>query len=147
MDHDLIVIGGGAAGLAAARTGVRRGRRTVLVQNGPVGGDCTFTGCVPSKSLIEAAARGDGFDAAMRHVRDTVRRVAATEDAAVLRAEGIEVVDGAARFTGRRTLQVDGRQLTGHAVVIATGAGPIIPPVPGLADVAFLTNETVFELD
>jgi pyruvate/2-oxoglutarate dehydrogenase complex dihydrolipoamide dehydrogenase (E3) component len=66
---DLIVIGGGAAGISAAREGARRGARTALVQDGPVGGDCTFTGCVPSKALLAAAARGESFADAMAAVR------------------------------------------------------------------------------
>ena len=81
---DLLVIGGGAGGLSAARAGVRRGARTVLVQQGPLGGDCTFTGCVPSKALIEAAARGASFAAGMAAARAALATVAAAEDDGVL---------------------------------------------------------------
>jgi pyruvate/2-oxoglutarate dehydrogenase complex dihydrolipoamide dehydrogenase (E3) component len=66
---DLIVIGGGAAGLGAARAGAAAGARVLLVSEGEIGGECTFTGCVPSKTLIEAAARGAAFPAAMTAVR------------------------------------------------------------------------------
>ena len=62
---DLLVVGGGAGGISAALTGARRGAAVLLVQDGPVGGDCTFTGCVPSKALLSAAAAGDGFDDAI----------------------------------------------------------------------------------
>ncbi len=140
------MIGGGAAGIAAARAAVRRQRRVVLVQDGEVGGDCTFTGCVPSKTLIAAAAEGASFPAAMSRVRSTVARIAATETADVLRAEGIDVVDGRARFTARRTVEVAGRRLVANRVVIATGTAPLVPPVPGLSQSPYLTNETVFEL-
>ena len=71
----------------------------VIVQDGPVGGDCTFTGCVPSKALLAAAASGVGFDEAMARVHRAVERIAATEDAAALAEDGIDVVDGFARFT------------------------------------------------
>ncbi|MGZ6825256.1 MAG: FAD-dependent oxidoreductase [Mycobacteriales bacterium] len=77
MNHDLLVIGGGAAGMAAARAARHLGRSVALVQDGPVGGDCTFTGCIPSKTLLAAAERGLSFPAAMARVRDTVAAVAA----------------------------------------------------------------------
>jgi pyruvate/2-oxoglutarate dehydrogenase complex dihydrolipoamide dehydrogenase (E3) component len=75
-DPDLLVIGGGAGGISAAQTAARRGASVVLVQDGPVGGDCTFTGCVPSKALLAAAAAGTGFDDAMARVRHAVEVIA-----------------------------------------------------------------------
>ena len=104
---DVVVLGGGAGGLVAAREARRRGATVALVHDGEPGGDCTFTGCVPSKALISAAARGASFIAAMTAVRSAVERIAATENAATLRGEGIEVLDGWGRFTSRRTLVVD----------------------------------------
>ena len=98
-DYDLVVVGGGAAGLVAAREARRRGASTVIVQQGPVGGDCTFTGCIPSKALLAAAAQGASFAEAMRSVRTAVARIAATEDAAALAVDGIDVIHGHARFT------------------------------------------------
>lgn len=111
-----------------------------------MGGDCTFTGCVPSKALIESAARGWPFSRAISHMGDVVEQIAGTENAEVLATEGIEVIEGQACFSGRRVLSVDGRTVRAGRVVIATGSSPALPPIPGLADVAFLTNETVFEL-
>ena len=99
--YGLIVIGGGAAGLGAARAGAAAGARTLLVSEGEIGGECTFTGCVPSKTLIEAAARGAAFPGAMTAVRDAVAAIAATETAEVLAREGIEVLRGRAAFTHR----------------------------------------------
>ena len=98
-DYDLIVIGGGAAGLAAARAGAAARARTLLVAEGEIGGECTFTGCVPSKTLIEAAARGAAFTDATAAVRKAVAAIAATETAEVLTRRGIEVVRGRAAFT------------------------------------------------
>ncbi|MBA3620335.1 MAG: FAD-dependent oxidoreductase [Acidothermales bacterium] len=144
--YELIVVGGGAAGMAAARAGARRGARTLLVQEGEIGGDCTFTGCVPSKTLIEAAAGGVPFDRAMERVRETVAAIAATENTAVLRSEGVEVLHGRARFRSGSELEVDGRRLGAERIVIATGAGPVVPPIPGLDRVPYLTNETAFDL-
>lgn len=82
--YDLVLIGGGAGGLTAAREARRRGASVAIVQDGPLGGDCTFTGCVPSKALLSAAARGESFDDAMTSVRAAIPRVAASEDAAAL---------------------------------------------------------------
>lgn len=147
MDYDLIVIGGGAGGLASARAGARRGARTLLVQQGRLGGECTFVGCVPSKSLIEAAARGRSFDQAMAKVHRAVETLAEAENDQILAGEGIDVLHGWARFTSRRVLDVDGRRLVGRRFVIATGTRPSIPPIDGLAQIDHLTNENVFALD
>ncbi|WP_309117699.1 FAD-dependent oxidoreductase [Saccharothrix sp.] len=146
MDYDVIVIGGGAAGLAAAQAAVRAEAHVLLVADGEIGGDCTFTGCVPSKTLIEAAAHGASFAEAMARVRATVARIAATEDETVLRAQGIEVLRGRARFTGRDTFEVDGRRVRSARIVIAAGASPLVPPIDGLADLPVLTTDSVFGL-
>lgn len=142
----MIVIGGGAAGLAAAQAAVRAKAQVLLVADGEIGGDCTFTGCVPSKTLIEAAADGASFAEATVRVRATVARIAATDDETVLRKQGIEVLRGRARFTCRDTLEVDGRRVRSARIVIATGASPLVPPIDGLADLPVLTTESVFDL-
>jgi pyruvate/2-oxoglutarate dehydrogenase complex dihydrolipoamide dehydrogenase (E3) component len=146
VDYDLVVIGGGAAGLGAARFARQRRARVLLVQDGPIGGDCTFTGCVPSKTLIEAAGRGACFVDAMTAVRRAVETIAATEDAEALRREGIDVLTGRARLRGGGRIELDGRTLTADHIILATGAGPIVPGIDGLTDVAYLTNENVFTL-
>jgi len=146
-EYDLIVIGGGAAGLAAAQAGAATKARTLLVSEGEIGGECTFTGCVPSKTVIEAAACGAGFAEAMGAVRNAVAAIAPTETADVLRRHGIEVLRGHAAFASPRQITVDGRTLRARSFVLATGSRPAIPPVPGLAGVPYLTNENVFELD
>jgi pyruvate/2-oxoglutarate dehydrogenase complex dihydrolipoamide dehydrogenase (E3) component len=146
VDYDLIVLGGGAAGLGAARAAARRRAKTLLVSDGPPGGDCTFYGCVPSKTLIESARAGLPYPAAARRIRQAVAAVAATEDAVALRAEGIEVADGRAEFVGPGRIRVDGRVVAARRFVIATGSRPVVPPIPGLATVSYLTNETVFDL-
>lgn len=146
-ERTLLVIGGGAGGLSAARAAARRGVRPLLVQDGPVGGDCTFTGCVPSKTLIEAAARGENFPAAIAAVHRAVATIAATEDDDTLRGEGVDVLHGHASLLGDGRVDVDGRTINALRIIVATGAGPAVPPIPGLEEIDYLTNENVFALE
>lgn len=143
---DVVVVGGGAGGLTAAREANRRGARTVLVSDGPLGGDCTHTGCVPSKALLDAAARGRSFAEAMATVHRRIEEVAATADAATLVRVGIEVMSGRARLTGGHGVDVDGRRIEGRHIIRATGARAAIPPITGLRDHPHLTNETIFDI-
>lgn len=133
--------------MAAARAAARAGTRPLLVQLGPIGGDCTFTGCVPSKALFEAAARGGSFDGAKAAIVRAITTIAAREDDGVLRSQGIEVLHGWARFRAPDEIDVEGTAFRSRRIVIATGALPAVPPIDGLAHVDYLTNETVFELD
>lgn len=146
MQFDLVVIGGGAAGLAAARAGRRRDVTVALVSSGPLGGDCTFYGCVPSKTLIESARQGLDFTAAGGRVHATVKRIAATENADALRRERIEVIEASARLAGPGQLDVAGSGLHYRRLVIATGSVPAMPPIEGIGNVGALTNETIFDL-
>lgn len=146
MAHDLIIIGGGSAGLGAARGARAQGARPLLITDGPIGGDCTFTGCVPSKTLIAQSRRGASFGDAMRVVHETVAAIAATENADVLRSEGIEVIDGRGTISAPDTVVVGASTYSAPRLLVATGARAAVPPIPGLRDVRFLTNETLFEL-
>ncbi len=146
VTHDLIIIGGGAGGLGAARAGRRAKADVLIINDGPIGGDCTFTGCVPSKALLAAGRDGLGFSAAMTRVHDTIDHIAATETADVLRAEGIDVVEGRARLVAADTVAVGDQRTTGRRVLVATGGRPFVPPIPGIDSVTTLTNETVFDL-
>lgn len=143
---DLLVIGGGAAGLAAAFGARWRGKRVTIVQDGPIGGDCTFTGCVPSKALLAAAAAGHSFDRAMSDVRGAVDAVAAEESAEALKVRGIDVIEGRGRFIDRNRVDVDGTELRADRIVIAAGSRASVPPIPGLSDTAHLTNHDLWQL-
>lgn len=162
--YDILVIGGGTAGLVTAAGSAGLGARTALVERERLGGECLWNGCVPSKALIAAARAADGarrgermgvrtdgmtvdFAGAMRWVRDAQRRIAPHDSPERFRGLGVDVIEGDARFTGERTVAVDGRMLTARRIVIATGSAPAVPPIEGIADVPFLTNETVFSLD
>lgn len=161
--YRLVIIGAGSAGLAAADFASRLGVRVALVERNRVGGDCTWTGCVPSKALLHVAeichiARraqdfgvgGAGvtidFQAAMTFVRRAIQDVYRYETPAALAARGITVIQGEARFLDARTLDVAGRQVQGDAFLLTPGARPVIPTIPGLEVVPYLTYETVFEL-
>lgn len=151
---DLVVLGGGAGGLAAAREARRRGASVALVSDGPLGGDCTFTGCVPSKTLIEAARRGAGPTDAWASTRRVVAHIAGSESAEVLRSEGVDVVEGRGVLADASTIVVDDAAITARrGLVLALGASASVPPIPGLREAAsgpealVRTNETFWELD
>lgn len=146
MNYQLCVIGGGAGGLAAARTGVRLGKRTVLIQDGRIGGDCTFTGCVPSKTLIESVSQGLTFEQSIMRLEATTEQIASTEDAETLESEGITVIQGRASFAGPKVLLVETNEINANRIVVATGSRAVAPPIPGLENVNYLTNENVFSL-
>ena len=139
---DVVVIGAGAGGLTAAEHAHRLGATVTVVSDGPIGGDCTHTGCVPSKTLIAAAARGETFATAMDQVHSAVDTIAAAEDAPHLEASGIRVMRGRGRLLGGGLVDVDGTRIRAGAAIVATGARASIPPVPGLTEIQPLTNET-----
>ena len=146
MATELIIIGGGTAGLGAARAARVLGAKPTLVSDGPIGGDCTFTGCVPSKTLIAESRKGTPFGEAMARLHRVVDHIAATETADVLRAEGIEVITGRATLVAPGSVDVDGTSIDADRIVLATGARPTIPPIEGLSTVNYLTTETLWEL-
>ena len=161
--YDLIVIGGGSAGLTAAKFGAQLGLRVALVEADRIGGDCTWTGCIPSKSLVKAAKIAHDMRAADRYglnvveavvdlkaviarIKVVTEEVYRGESAETLRNKGIDVFFGPARFLDSSTVQVESVKLTGRRFVIATGARPATPSIPGITEVNHLTYETVWEL-
>ena len=160
FDYNLIVVGAGSAGLVAAAVAAASRARVALIERGEMGGDCLNTGCVPSKALIRAARlaaetpetfglRGRievDFPAVMARVRATVAQIAPHDSAARYRGLGVEVIAGEARVVDPWTVEVAGRRLSARALLIATGAEPALPPIPGLALAEPLTSETVWSL-
>lgn len=143
---DICIIGAGSGGLSVAAGAVQMGARVVLIEKGAMGGDCLNTGCVPSKALLHAAAHGMGWRAAHEHVRETIATIAPHDSVERFSELGVEVIKGAARFTGPRSLVVGDTEVRARRIVIATGSVPFVPPIPGVEDVPYLTNETIFDL-
>jgi pyruvate/2-oxoglutarate dehydrogenase complex dihydrolipoamide dehydrogenase (E3) component len=161
--YDLLVIGGGTAGLVSAMGAAGLGARVALIERGLLGGDCLNTGCVPSKALLRSArAAADArrasevgvrpgavevdFASVMQRMRERRADLSPHDSAERLRAAGVDVHFGEARFTGAASVSVDGRALMFRRAVIATGGRPAAPPIPGLAGAPFLTSETLFDL-
>ena len=160
--YDLVIIGAGSGGLTAAGFAARLGAKVALVEKSRIGGDCTWTGCVPSKALLKAAkvahevrsAAHYGITAGapvtdMRRVRDYVReaiqQVYQFERPEDLAREGIDVVIGAARFLDANTIDVNGQHISAKSFLITTGADPAIPAITGLSEVPYLTYEQIFD--
>ena len=146
MDHDLIIIGGGAGGLGALRAALWVEADVLMINDGEPGGDCTFIGCVPSKTLLAAARAGVSFDDAMARVHATVDRIAATETSDVLVEHGASYLRDRARLVTHDTVAVGEKRITAPRIIVATGGRAFVPPIPGLADTPHHTNETIFSL-
>ncbi len=163
-EWDLLVVGGGTAGIIAAKTAVGLGARVLMVEQDQPGGDCLWTGCVPSKALLAAAhaaadARTAGrlgiqveavnvdFAAVMSHVHSAIAAIEPDDSPETLRAAGVELVAGAARFTGPGTAVIGADEVRFSQALVATGAQPVVPPIRGLEEMQPLTSETVWDLE
>ena len=161
---DVVVIGAGAGGLTAAGGPAMFGLKSALIEEGEMGGDCLNKGCVPSKALIAAAARaweaerGErlgvslsppkvDFAAVLAHVKTAIETIAPVDSQERFEGMGVTVFRGRGTLIDDRTVQVGDRILKAKRIVIATGSRPRIPDVPGLSNVPYLTNESLFDLD
>jgi pyruvate/2-oxoglutarate dehydrogenase complex dihydrolipoamide dehydrogenase (E3) component len=159
-----VVIGAGTAGLVSAIGAAGLGAKVALIERHLMGGDCLNVGCVPSKALIRSSrvaaqirrsaefgvnVSGDvtvDFAAAMQRMRRLRSEISPHDSAARFRDNGVDVFLGQGTFTGSQTIEVGGQTLNFKKAVIATGARAAAPPIPGLEDVEYLTNETLFSL-
>lgn len=163
LTPDLCIIGAGAAGLSVAAAAGMMQVPTVLVEKGEMGGDCLNYGCVPSKALIAAAKLAHGMRhagdfgltphapevdlaAVQAHIRQVIAAIAPNDSAARFGALGVTVIREAAQFTDARTLKAGETEIRARRFVLATGSKAKVPDIPGLGDVPFRTNETLFSL-
>jgi len=162
--YNLVVIGSGTAGLTAAGGCAAVGGRVALIERHLTGGDCLISGCVPSKGIIRSArvaatvrqaadygvrvpeGAAVDFPAVMERMRRLRARISPADSVPHLKEMGVDVFLGQGRFTSSDTVEVDGKRLRFARAVIASGARPVVPPIPGLKEAGFLTNETLFEL-
>ncbi len=163
LKTDVLVIGAGSAGLSVAAGASQMGARVVLLEGHRMGGDCLNYGCVPSKALIAAAGAAWGqahtapfgiadqtpqvdYGAAMRHVSEVIARIAPVDSQERFEGFGVHVIRAFGRFISPTEVQAGDTVIRARRIVIATGSSPLIPPVPGLERVPYLTNETLFDL-
>ena len=164
IDADICVIGAGSGGLSVAAGASQMGASTVLIEKGKMGGDCLNYGCVPSKALLAAAHAAQAVRTAPRfgveagepiihskqvyaHVHGAIAAIAPMDSVERYEGLGVKVIRAAARFTGPGEIEADGTRVRARRFVVATGSTPVVPPVPGLDAVPYLTNETIFYVD
>ncbi|MCG8603091.1 MAG: FAD-dependent oxidoreductase, partial [Verrucomicrobiales bacterium] len=162
--YNMVVIGGGTAGLVTAAGAAGLGAKVALIERGLLGGDCLNVGCVPSKAILAAARRAaqvrdaeefgirvpEGvridFAAVMERMRRLRSNISPHDSARRFTEMGIDVFLGQGKFTGAGTIDVNGTELKFKKATIATGARAAAPSIPGLEEVEYLTNETLFSL-
>lgn len=162
LDVDVCVIGAGSGGLSVAAGVAAFGRSVVLIEKHKMGGDCLNYGCVPSKALIAAGKRAHAMRTANRfgimavdpvvdpvavnhHVHSVIAAIAPNDSVERFTGLGVKVIQAAGRFVDRRTVVAGDHRITARRFVIATGSSPVVPPIPGLDQVPYFTNETLFD--
>ena len=153
-EYDLAILGAGAAGLTAADFAVSTGAKTALLENDQIGGDCTWTGCVPSKSLIKVASIAHDVRTAARygvqvappfvdmarvrnHLRATIDQIYGPTRPENLQKKGMDVLLGATRFLDPHTVEIGEQQIRAKKILICTGAEPKIPAIAGLSEIPY----------
>ncbi len=159
---DLCVIGGGSGGLSVAAGAVQMGADTVLIEGGKMGGDCLNYGCVPSKALIAAAKKAASLDhasdfgvtgerpnvdygAVMDHVASVIAGIAPHDSVERFEGLGVNVQEGYGRFISPKQVEVNDTIVEARRFIVSTGSSPTAPPIPGLEEAGYLTNENLFE--
>jgi len=162
--YDLAIIGGGAAGLIAAPFAVQLGARVAFIEKDRIGGDCTWTGCVPSKTLIKSARvayqmrtanrfglvpvdNAVDLKSVMEHVRGVIAEIYSHTTPEALRNQGMHVFLGEPRFIDAHTISIGDQKLQANYVLICTGAHPFIPPITGLEETHYLTYQNIWDLN
>src|SRR5690606_29590965 len=156
--YDIAVIGAGAAGLTASFTAAGFSKKVVLIDKNLPGGECTWSGCIPSKSLINIAEEVHHakkytpdlqVDTAkvLRDIKEIIQKVYDGESPEVLQESGIDFINGYAKFLDSHAVEVNGERVEAKKFILSTGSSPMVPPIDGLDQVDYLTNETIFTLE
>lgn len=161
-NYDLMILGGGPAGLVAAKVARGLGKTVAIIEKNKLGGECTWTGCVPSKTLIYYANLVAGvqelqkmgmliaqptLEDIMLLVKQKREEIYTTHTPEVLKEENIDTYFGSPAFVDKNTVRVGNTMFKAKKFILATGSRPLVPPIEGLENIKFLTNETLFELD
>jgi len=163
VEYDVVIIGGGSGGLVVASAAAQLKAKVALVEKDRLGGDCLWFGCVPSKSLLHASRVAHEvktssrfgvystppdiqFSEAIGHVQKAISNIQPNDSPERFESLGVEVIFGQGEFKDENTFTVNGRDLTARAFVISTGSRPKVPPIEGIEEAGFLTNEQVFSL-
>ncbi|MBU3144235.1 NAD(P)/FAD-dependent oxidoreductase [Clostridium sp. CF012] len=152
--YDVAIIGAGSGGLTAAYTAKGFSKKVILIDKNKPGGECTWSGCIPSKALINianeihVARKYSDFSVdtgeVLEKVRKVINNVYKEESPEVLKRDGIDYVNGFAKFIDKNTLSVNGEEIKAKKIFISTGSSPMVPPIDGLKDINYLTNENIF---
>jgi len=162
LNVDICVIGAGSGGLTVAAGAAQMGASVALVEKGAMGGDCLNTGCVPSKSLLAAghaaqSARGSSrfgiklsppetdWQQVHRHVHEVIAAIAPNDSVQRFESLGVQVVQAAASFVDGRAVQAGMQRIRARYFVVATGSSAFVPPIDGLNDLPYFTNENIFD--
>ncbi len=163
FDYNVAVIGAGAAGLVTSYIAATVKAKVVLIEKKLMGGDCLYTGCVPSKALIQSAkvlslakrAKDFGFKSGhfefdfkevMERIQRVIQKIAPHDSPERYTALGVECLQGTAKVTSRYTVEVNGKSLTTKNIVIASGGRPAVPPRPGIDKIKFMTSDNLWDL-
>ena len=163
LTPDLCIIGAGSGGLSVAAAGAQLGADVVLIEKGKMGGDCLNTGCVPSKALLAAAKRAHqistsdefgiassrpkvDFEKVMAHVKGVIAEIAPNDSVERFSGLGVQVIEAHGTFKDKNTVLAGDYEIKARRFVVATGSSAALPPISGLDQVPYLTNETIFDL-
>lgn len=163
VEYDVVIIGGGSGGLVVASAAAQLNAKVALVEKDRLGGDCLWFGCVPSKSLLHASRVANEvktssrfgiystppdiqFSEAIGHVQKAISKIQPNDSPERFESLGVEVIFGQGEFKDENTFTVNGRDLQARAFVVSTGSRPKVPPIEGIEEAGFLTNEQVFSL-
>ncbi|MGL4253564.1 MAG: dihydrolipoyl dehydrogenase family protein [Fusobacteriaceae bacterium] len=143
--YDVIVLGGGAGGLTVSIGLAKAGKKVLLIEKRKIGGECTWSGCIPSKAFIKRSEHGADSSQIFHQVREVIQKIYSHETPEVLQDLGIDVILGEGKFAEKNIIEIDGKhRYWGKNIVISTGSSPGIPEIEGLEKIDYLTNENFF---